>query len=107
ARHHRDWHDEEAEDRIADLVRRRGRDFLDSWERIIDKAKHPVQGGAAVRVYSDLDKVKHEGKALMYTATDEPPADHDAKQFEAPMSMRDVEPSVHVWLRLAQLDERT
>lgn len=103
ARHHRDWHDEEAEDRIADLVRRRGRDFLDSWERIIDKA---TKGGAD-RVYSKLDRVPHEGKALMYTATDEPPPDHDAKQFEAPMSMRDVEPSVHVWLRFAQLDERS
>ncbi|HJL33419.1 MAG TPA: helicase-related protein, partial [Polyangiaceae bacterium LLY-WYZ-15_(1-7)] len=102
ARHHRDWHDDEAEDRIADLVRRRGRDFLDSWEHIIDKAK----AGGATRVYSDLDRVKHEGKALMYTATDEPPSDHDAKQFEAPTSMRDVEPSVHVWLRFAQLDER-
>ncbi len=103
ARHHRDWHDKEAEERIADLVRRRGRDFLDSWERIIDKA----QKGGADRVYSDLDRVKHEGKALMYTATDDPPDDHDAKQFEAPTSMRDVEPSVHVWLRFAQLDERT
>ena len=51
--------------------------------------------------------MKHEGKALMYTATDDPPDDHDARQFEAPTSMRDVEPSVHVWLRFAQLDERT
>ena len=103
ARHHRDWHDKEAEERIADLVRRRGRDFLDSWERIVDKARK----GSAERVYSDLDRVKHQGKALMYTATDEPPDDHDARQFEAPTSMRDVEPSVHVWLRFAQLDERT
>jgi hypothetical protein len=43
----------------------------------------------------------------MYTANDEAPHDHDAKQFEAPTSMRDVEPSVHVWLRFAQLDERS
>ena len=104
ARRHRcDWHDTEAEERVADLVRRRGRDFLDSWERIIDKATR----GGAVRVYSNLDRVKHEGKALMYTATEDPPDDHDARQFEAPTSMRDVEPSVHVWLRFAQLDERT
>ena len=103
ARHHRDWHDEEAEERIADLVRRRGTDFLDSWERIADKATK----GAASRIYSPLDNVKSEGKALMFTANDEPPDDHDAKQFEAPTSMRDVEPSVHVWLRFAQLDERS
>lgn len=103
ARHHRDWENEEAEARIADLVRRRGRDFLDSWERIVDKARK----GAAERIYSGLDNVKDEGKALMYTATDEPPDDHDARQFEAPTSMRDVEPSVPVWLRFAHLDERT
>ncbi|MCB9591142.1 MAG: DNA/RNA helicase [Sandaracinaceae bacterium] len=103
ARHHRDWQDKEAEERIADLVRRRGRDFLDSWERVIDKART----GGADRVYSKLDRVPDEGKALMYTAVDEPPDDHDAKQFEAPTSMRDVEPSVPVWLRFAHLDERT
>ena len=102
ARHHRDQ-EKDAEERIADLVRRRGRDFLDSWERIVDKAKK----GAAERIYSGLDNVKDEGKALMYTATDEPPHDHDARQFEAPTSMRDVEPSVPVWLRFAQLDERS
>ncbi len=102
ARRHRDQ-GKDAEERIADLVRRRGRDFLDSWERIVDKAKK----GAAERIYSGLDHVKDEGKALMYTATDDPPDDHDARQFEAPTSMRDVEPSVPVWLRFAQLDERT
>ncbi|MCG8556101.1 MAG: DISARM system helicase DrmA [Proteobacteria bacterium] len=102
ARHHRGWHDDVAEARIADLVRRRGRDFLDSWERVVDKAVE----GAADRIYSGLDRVKDEGKALMYTANDEPPPDHDARQFEAPTSMRDVEPNVHVWLRFKQLDER-
>ena len=69
----------------------------------MDKAKE----GAAERVYSGLDNVKADGRELMYTANDEPPHDHDAKQFEAPTSMRDVEPSVHVWLRFAQLDERS
>jgi hypothetical protein len=103
ARHHREWQDEDAEARIADLVRRRGRDFLDSWERVVAKAKV----GGADRVYSGLDHVKHQGKALMYTATDEPPVDHDAQQFEAATSMRDVEPSVHVWLRYKPLDQRS
>ena len=37
ARGHRpDWADQEAEDRIANLIRARGRSFLDAWERIID-----------------------------------------------------------------------
>ena len=103
ARHHREWHDKEAEERIADLVRRRGRDFLDSWERVVDKAL----AGAGTRNYSRFDHAKSAGNPLMYTATDNPPPDHDEQQFEAPTSMRDVEPSVHVWLRFAHLDERS
>lgn len=43
---------------------------------------------------------------LLFTATDEPPDDRDEREFLAPTSMRDVEPSVHVWARLKQLDER-
>ncbi|WP_428266675.1 DISARM system helicase DrmA [Haliangium sp.] len=101
ARHHREQ-GKEAEGRIADLVRRRGRDFFDSWVKVVDSAR----AGGADRVYSALDHVKHEGKALMYTATDDPPVDHDAQQFEAPTSMRDVEPSVHVWLSQKSLDQR-
>jgi hypothetical protein len=42
----------------------------------------------------------------MFFATDEPPDDLDERRFEAPTSMRDVEPSTHVWLRFKQLDER-
>ena len=44
--------------------------------------------------------------SLLFTAGDDPPHDHDARSFQVPTSMRDVEPSVHVWLRFAQLDER-
>jgi hypothetical protein len=102
ARGHRDWYDDTAESRIADLVQRRGRNFFDAWERVIDKAR----AGAATRVYSKNDGAANLGLPLMYTATDEPPDDNDARQFEAPTSMRDVEPSVHVWLRFAPLDSR-
>ena len=38
---------------------------------------------------------------------DDPPDDHDARSFQVPTSMRDVEPGVHVWLRFKQLDERS
>jgi hypothetical protein len=62
--------------------------------------------GAATRQYSELDGVKPAGKWLLYTATDEPPTDRDEREFLAPTSMRDVEPSVHVWVRFKQLDER-
>ena len=89
--------------RIADLVRARGRSFLDAWERVVDKAK----SGAASRTYSRNDRAGNEGLPLLFTAGDDPPDDHDARSFQVPTSMRDVEPSVHVWLRFKQLDERS
>jgi hypothetical protein len=102
ARGHRDWHDDDAETRIADLIRARGRSFMDAWERVVDKAT----AGAGARTYSKNDRAGSEGLPLMFTANDEPPDDSDAKRFQAPTSMRDVEPSVHVWLRFKPLEER-
>jgi hypothetical protein len=102
ARSHRDFRDSEAESRLADYVSRRGKSFLDAWERVIDAAKK----GAATRQYSEIDGVKAAGKWLLYTATDEAPSDPDEREFLANTSMRDVEPSVHVWVRFKQLDER-
>jgi len=102
ARKHRLASDEEAETRIADLVKARGRSFLDAWERIVDKAR----AGAANRTYSVNDRAKSEGVPLLFTAGDDLPDDFDARAFQVPTSMRDVEPSVHMWLRFKQLDER-
>jgi hypothetical protein len=102
ARRHREWHDDDAERRIADELRTRGRAFLDAWERIIARARE----GSAERTYSDLDRAGHEGKSVMYFATDDLPDDHDERRFCAPTSMRDVEPSTHIWIRFTQLDER-
>ncbi len=103
ARGHRKFHDNEAETRIADLVRARGRSFLDAWERVVDKART----GASSRTYSRNDRAGTEGVPLLFTASDDPPDDHDARSFQVPTSMRDVEPSVHVWLRFKHLDERS
>ncbi|WP_437562975.1 DISARM system helicase DrmA [Sorangium sp. So ce542] len=102
ASHHRHFPEKQSEDRIAELVRARGRSFLDAWERVVDKART----GAARRVYSKNDRAGQEGLHLLFTASDDPPDDHDARYFQVPTSMRDVEPSVHVWLRFKQLDER-
>ena len=108
AHNHRDFRDKEAEERLADYVARRGKSFLDAWERVIASARgsEDDDGGAAARQYSKQDHVKSAGKELLYTATDEPPANHDEREFMVPTSMRDVEPSVHVWVRFKQLDER-
>jgi hypothetical protein len=102
ARHHRNFHDDDAEERISNLVRARGRNFLDAWERVVEKAR----AGATERTYSKNDRAGDEGKPVLFTAGDEPPDDHDARAFQVPTSMRDVEPSTHVWLRFKQLDER-
>jgi hypothetical protein len=103
ARGHRDWHDDEAETRISSLIRARGRAFLDAWDRIVEKAT----SGAGGRTYSRNDKAGSEGVPLMFTANDDLPDDHDARYFQAPTSMRDVEPNVDVWVRFKQLDERS
>jgi hypothetical protein len=99
---HRRHPDDAAEKRIADQVRARGRNFFDGWERVVDKAR---EGGGS-RTYSDFDRAKHEGKAVLFTANADPPDDHDERRFQAPISMRDVEPSVHVWVRFQPLDGR-
>ncbi len=102
ARGHRDWADDAAETRIADLIRARGKSFLDAWERVVDRAT----AGAGARTYSKNDKAGTEGLPLMFTANDDPPVDSDERYFQAPTSMRDVEPNVHVWVRFKPLDER-
>jgi len=103
ARGHRQWADKTAEDLSAELIRRRGRGFLDAWESVVKKAL----AGAGGRTYSRNDRATDHGPPLLFTATDDPPEDNDARVFEVPTSMRDVEPSVHVWVRFKQLDERS
>jgi hypothetical protein len=99
---HRGWQDETAENRVADLVRARGRNFLDAWQRVIDKAR----AGAAERIYSRNDGGTSEGKPLLFTAIDDPPTDQDEQRFEVSTSMRDVEASTDVWLRFKPLDAK-
>lgn len=103
ARRHRNFHDDEAETRIADLVKARGRSFLDAWERVVDKART----GATERTYSRNDRAVADGLPVLFTAGEDPPNDHDERYFQVPTSMRDVESTAHVWLRFKQLDERS
>jgi hypothetical protein len=103
ARGHRIWADKDAETRIADLIRARGKSFLDAWERVVARAT----AGAGNRTYSRNDRAGTEGVPLMFTANEDPPVDSDERYFQAPMSMRDVEPNVDVWLRFKPLDERS
>ena len=99
---HRKWEDREAEERIKNELRARGMNFLDAWERVVDRAKQ----GAAERTWSKMDKRKAEGVAVLHTANDEPPDDYDERKFQVPTSMRDVESSTHLGVRFADLDRR-
>jgi hypothetical protein len=103
ARTHRRFADDDAEQRIAALIRARGKSFFDAWERVVDKARD----ARAERIYSKNDRVGEQGNKVMFAAGEEPPVDHDERCFQVPTSMRDVEPNTHVWLRFKQLDERS
>ncbi|MEO0460582.1 MAG: DISARM system helicase DrmA [Myxococcota bacterium] len=85
---------------IGDAVRAHAQHILDRWTQLIADAKD----GGAQRSYSPYD-IDRAGLPLLHTALDQlharqkgrPETDH----FVAPTSMRDVEPSVHLWLRPA------
>ena len=56
--------------------------------------------GAGGRRYSPFDLDHQGGKPLLFSALeDDPPLPNsDDARFEAPTSMRDVEPAVDLWL---------
>lgn len=86
----------EESDRATDIVRTRARSLLDSWHTVIEQAKKD----AAQRAYSPLDPGGKGYKPLLRTVLD--PVDsagQDERKFEAPLSMRDVESAVHLWIQ--------
>jgi hypothetical protein len=64
--------------------------------------------GGTKRSYSRFDKDKTAGKPLLFTIIDDdlPPPNSDDVRFAAPTSMRDVEPSVHLWIERRSLGGR-
>jgi len=94
---------EESEKLIAS-IRPRAQNLLDSWEALADRARHAATNLA----YSRFDREKDAGTPLLHTAEDavaEPGSD-EAK-FVAPTSMRDVEPSVHLWIERKRLGAKS
>ncbi len=88
--------DTDAEGDAGDTVRQRGRKLLDLWEKVIDEARE----NAAQRVYSQFDRVGPSSGAFLHLALESNPVDPDEPEahFVAPTSMRDVEPTVHLWI---------
>jgi hypothetical protein len=87
---------DKASQELASRLTRRCKSILDSWKSIARRAKE----GTGERRYSALDRGA-AGKPLLFTTLDEdvPPVGSDDAKFAASMSMRDVEPSVHLWLQ--------
>ena len=102
AKHHREHNDPTAEANLTQSIRRRGRHVFDAWQRIIQSACD----GGATRIYSKFDRAGEKGKAVMIAPGQDAPEDYDEACFRAPTSMRDVEPTVPVWLRVNALDKR-
>jgi hypothetical protein len=79
-------------------------ELLDAWETLARDAAE----GAGGRRYSPFDLEKRGGRPLLFQVLepDRPePGTLDAR-FAAPTSMRDVEPTVHLWLERQPLGGR-
>jgi hypothetical protein len=78
--------------RITEEVERIGQNLIDAWEQVVGEGP---EGGVAC--YSPLDKGK--GTALLFTTldADAPKPTSKRGKFAVGTSMRDVEPSVHLW----------
>lgn len=85
-------------DELVDALRARGRAVLDAWETL---AKAAGEQGEGKRSYSRFDKDKAAGKPLLVPPGEEPVPEE--RLFKAPTSMRDVEPTVHLWVERGYL----
>jgi hypothetical protein len=84
---------------------RRGRNLLDSWDRLVKQIAGPGGESAGGRIhYSPYDKEK-ASVSMLHTALDDerPDMGTDYPKFRAPTSMRDVESSVHLWIERGRL----
>lgn len=80
---------------IANVVERRAKDLVDAWNTEVAKAKTEN----LARGYSKFDADKKGLARPMLVAPMDPKGTAVDEKFAAPTSMRDTEPSVHLWLR--------
>ncbi|WP_437638738.1 DISARM system helicase DrmA [Sorangium sp. So ce854] len=92
----------EDHERAVDALRRRGRKVVETWEKLVHEARHEA---AARRCYSPFDRDKAAGRPLLFSVTDDNAPDPNSPdgRFAAPTSMRDVEPSIHLWIERRSL----
>jgi hypothetical protein len=97
--------DTETFERMTQTLNDRGAKVVEAWQKLTAIARHEAAGK---RCYSPYDKDKTAGKPLLHTVIEEnaPEPHSDDARFAAPTSMRDVEPSVHLWLERRSLGGR-
>ena len=102
--HHRQLDAVESE-QLRAVLEGRGGKLLEAWMKLVQQASE----GATTRQYSELDREKTAGKSLLHGFLEELTQEftEDERRFAAGMSMRDVEPSVHLWLKRANLGGRS
>ncbi|WP_437879073.1 DISARM system helicase DrmA [Sorangium sp. So ce513] len=87
---------DEAPSLPVDVGKRVG-DLFDSWQRVAERHRksHSVLG------YTSAEKGQ---QALLYDPLEAPPEDKDAAKFKAQRSLRDVEPSVNLFVRIPETE---
>jgi hypothetical protein len=82
---------------LAEVVRARARDLADAWNSKIAEER----GRNIERGYSPFDLDRKGLATPMLLPPGERAIDEVHQKFAAPTSMRDTEPTVHLWLRYA------
>lgn len=80
---------------LAEVVRARARDLADAWNsKVAEERARNIERG-----YSPFDLDKKGLATPMLLPPGETAIDEVQQKFAAPTSMRDTEPTVHLWLR--------
>ena len=80
---------------LAEIVRARARDLADAWNtKVAEERARNIERG-----YSPFDLDKKGLATPMLLPPGEVAIDEVHQKFAAPTSMRDTEPTVHLWLR--------
>jgi hypothetical protein len=82
----------------SSVVEARAKDLADAWNSQVAKAREEN----LVRGYSKFDADRKGLARPMLLAPMDVPASEVEVKFAAPTSMRDTEPSVHLWLRFGR-----
>jgi len=85
-------------DQVVASVAGRGTKLLDEWDAMTDE----MRKAAATLAYSPYDRQHGAGTPLLTTALEAQKA-AARPRFVAPTSMRDVEPTVHLWVEYGKL----